>query len=525
MKERRAMGKPRVVMIGIGNWGKNIARNFAELSALAGIVEASEARREFARQKHPDVPLFESLAEASDAIGFDAVAIATPAPTHASVALEALRRGYHTFVEKPLALRVEDGVRLVAAARDAGKKLMVGHLLLHHPAIRKIKELIDDGSLGALRTIYSHRLNLGTVRKEENALWSFAPHDISVILHLLSEVPTEIQCSGGAFLQPGIHDTTLTALSFPSGAFAHIYVSWLHPFKEHRLVVVGDKRMAVFEDTRARDKLLLFDCGIDFIEGDPVKRYTEAVPVEYPQIEPLRTECQHFLESIAKDEAPLTDGENGLEVLRVLERAQAALVGKAAAAPAYRSTAQDGAYFVHDTAIVDDGVSIGRGTKIWHWSHVQSGARIGEKCVLGQNVNVGNNVVIGKGCKIQNNVSVYEGVELGDYVFCGPSMVFTNVIDPRSEFPQRGSEHYLPTKVGKSASIGANATIVCGSSIGEYAFVGAGAVVTKDVEPHALVLGNPARRVGTVCRCGKTLWWHAKPKPKECKKCGFVFSE
>ncbi|HHK42937.1 MAG TPA: oxidoreductase, partial [Planctomycetaceae bacterium] len=278
---------------------------------------------------------------------------------------------------------------------------------------------------------------------------------------------------------------------------------------------------AVFEDTRATDKLLLFDCGIDFIEGDPVKRYSDAVPVEYPQVEPLRTECQHFLDSIANDQAPLTDGENGLEVLRVLEAAQNSLGGRTTSAASSESSDSD--YFVHETAVVDEGVSIGRGTKIWHWSHVQTGARIGEKCVLGQNVNVGNNVVIGNSCKIQNNVSVYEGVELGDYVFCGPSMVFTNVIDPRSEFPQRGSAHYLPTKVGKSASIGANATIVCGNSIGEYAFVGAGSVVTKDVEPHALVLGNPAKRVGTVCSCGKTLWWHSKPRPEECERCGYEF--
>ncbi len=517
------MAQPKVVMVGIGKWGKNIARNFAELSALAGIVEASEARREFAKEQHPGIPLFSSLTEARNAISFDAVAIATPAPTHAAVGLEALEAGYHTFIEKPLALTVEDGRRLVKASKEAGKKLMVGHLLLHHPAIRKIKELIDDGSLGSLRTIYSHRLNLGTVRKEENALWSFAPHDISVILHLLSEQPAEIDCSGGAFLQPRIHDTTLTSLSFPSGAFAHIYVSWLHPFKEHRLVVVGDKRMAVFEDTRANDKLLLYDCGIDFIEGDPVKRNKEAIPVEYPQTEPLRTECQHFLDSITRDETPLTDGQNGLDVLRVLAAAQSSL-GEPAK-PAGPSAKAGADYFVHETAIVDDNVSIGAGTKIWHWSHVQSGAKIGSKCVLGQSVNVGNNVVIGNGCKIQNNVSVYEGVELGDYVFCGPSMVFTNVIDPRSEFPQRGSAHYLPTKVGKSASIGANATIVCGNSIGEYAFVGAGSVVTKDVEPHALVLGNPAKRVGTVCSCGKTLWWHSKPKPSGCERCGYEFEK
>lgn len=182
-------------------------------------------------------------------------------------------------------------------------------------------------------------------------------------------------------------------------------------------------------------------------------------------------------------------------------------------------------FFVHETAVVDDGASIGAGTKIWHFSHVQSGAILGEKCVLGQNVNVGSNVRIGSFCKIQNNVSVYEGVELGDYVFCGPSMVFTNILDPRSEFPQRGTDHYVLTKVGKSVSIGANATIVCGITIGEYAFIGAGAVVTRDVPPHALLVGNPARRVGMVCRCAKTIRKIGSDGPPSCERCGFEFPE
>jgi UDP-2-acetamido-3-amino-2,3-dideoxy-glucuronate N-acetyltransferase len=190
--------------------------------------------------------------------------------------------------------------------------------------------------------------------------------------------------------------------------------------------------------------------------------------------------------------------------------------------------ADDKGYFVHETAVVDEGVKIGAGSKIWHFSHVQSGATLGEKCVLGQNVNVGNNVRIGSFCKIQNNVSVYEGVELDDYVFCGPSMVFTNILDPRAEFPQRGDQFYVTTRVRKSASIGANATVVCGITIGEYAFVGAGAVVTRDVPPHALIVGNPGRRVGTVCRCAKTIRRSGATgaeAPQRCERCGYEFEE
>lgn len=160
-------------------------------------------------------------------------------------------------------------------------------------------------------------------------------------------------------------------------------------------------------------------------------------------------------------------------------------------------------YFIHESSYVDDNVNIGNGTKIWHFSHVQIGSSIGENCSIGQNVNIANNVKIGNGVKIQNNVSVYEGVELEDYVFCGPSMVFTNIKLPRSEFPQKGAEYYLKTLVKKSASIGANATIVCGVIIGEYAMIGSGAVVTKDVAPYTLVVGNPARPVAKIDKKGK----------------------
>ena len=180
-------------------------------------------------------------------------------------------------------------------------------------------------------------------------------------------------------------------------------------------------------------------------------------------------------------------------------------------------------YFVHESSYIDDNVEIGEGTKIWHFSHIQSGAKIGKNCRIGQNVNIGNNVVIGNGVKIQNNVSVYEGVILEDYVFCGPSMVFTNIINPRSEFPQRGSEFYRNTVVKRGATLGANSTIVCGNTIGKYAFVGAGAIVIKNLPDYALVVGNPAEIIGWMCSCGKKLDLSKKSESNEesiCKKCG-----
>ncbi|MCP4149645.1 MAG: N-acetyltransferase [bacterium] len=180
-------------------------------------------------------------------------------------------------------------------------------------------------------------------------------------------------------------------------------------------------------------------------------------------------------------------------------------------------------YFVHESSYVDDGVEIGEGTKVWHFSHIQSGTKVGKKCVFGQNVNVGNNVTIGNYIKVQNNVSIYEGVELEDYVFCGPSMVFTNILDPRSEFPQVGAAFYLKTLVKKSASLGANSTIVCGNTVGKYGFVAAGAVVTKDVPDYGMVMGNPARLKAWMCACGKSkldLSMEASEETAECSSCG-----
>ena len=176
-------------------------------------------------------------------------------------------------------------------------------------------------------------------------------------------------------------------------------------------------------------------------------------------------------------------------------------------------------YFIHESSYVDDNVELGEGTKVWHFSHIQSGTKVGKNCVFGQNVNVGNNVTIGNNIKVQNNVSIYEGVELEDYVFCGPSMVFTNILDPRCEFPQRGKEFYVKTLVKRGASLGANSTIVCGNTIGEYVFVGAGAVVTRDIPDHALVTGVPAKISGWMCRCGEKLSLSKDPESVETDKC------
>jgi len=273
--------------------------------------------------------------------------------------------------------------------------------------------------------------------------------------------------------------------------------------------------MAVFDDTQSENKLVLYPHRVEWVNRVPVARKAEAEIVKLSKEEPLRVECSHFLDCVRERKTPETDGQNGLRVLRVLHAASQSVRdhGKPLAFESYNATPQ---YFVHPSAFVDAPSEIGQGTKIWHFSHVMSGSEIGANCNIGQNVNVASGVRIGKNVKIQNNVSLYTGVELEDDVFCGPSMVFTNVMNPRSHV-NRKSE-YRRTLVKRGASLGANSTIVCGITIGEYAFVGAGAVVTKDVLAYGLVVGVPARQVGWMCACGTRL--ETAGSQAACADCG-----
>lgn len=505
---------PRVAVVGVGHWGRNLVRNFGDLRALAAVCDRDEARLTAFRDQYSHCRFFQSYHDVLKDEAIDAVVIATPAETHADLVKAALQAGKDVFVEKPLSLSVPVAEALVALSKKNNRILMVGHLLWYHPAIAKLKQLVADGELGRIRYVYSSRLNLGKIRREENILWSFAPHDISVILGLLGEMPSAVQAQGGNYLHQQIADVTVSLFAFPSGVRAHIFVSWLHPFKEQKLVVVGDRKMAVFDDVEAKDKLLLYPHSIDWKDHIPVANKADAQPVPILSEEPLRAECLHFLDCVATRTRPRTDGEEGLRVLRVLQQCQEALESDRDPVPSRSSPRRN--YAAHESAFIDAEAEIGDGTTIWHLSHVLKGSRIGKNCKIGQNVVVGPNVSVGNGVKIQNNVSVYEGVTLEDHVFCGPSMVFTNVVNPRSEIPR--IKELKPTLVKQGATLGANSTIVCGITIGRYAFVGAGAVVTKDVPDYALVMGNPARVAGWMCRCGIKL----SPRTKDavCSTCG-----
>lgn len=486
---------PKIALIGNGYWGKNLVRNFHALGVLACVCDT---RPETLEEAHVQfgVDTCSSRETLLSDPEIQGVAIATPAARHYEVAKACLLAGKDVYVEKPLALRVEEGRELAQLAGARHRILMVGHILQYHPAILKLKELIGSGELGRIQYIYSSRLNWGKLRSEENILWSFAPHDISAILYLLNEVPVRVTATGGSYVNPHIYDTTLTACEFQSGVKAHIFVSWLHPFKEQKLVIVGGKKMAVFDDVEKDRKLTIYSHRIEWLNRSPVARKDEGQIVALPAEEPLRKECEHFVESILTRRTPRTDGSNGVQVLEVLDACERSLHAQA-------MTVQVGEvarYFADPTAVIDSGCEIGAGCKIWHFSHVMRGSRIGCNCNLGQNVVISPGVQIGDRVKIQNNVSVYTGVELQDDVFCGPSMVFTNVINPRSHVERK--HEYKQTLVKQGASIGANATIVCGVVLGRYCFVAAGAVVTRDVPDYAVVMGVPAVQAGWICICG-----------------------
>jgi len=309
----------KVAVVGCGYWGKNLARNFAELGALKAIVDPNPETAKLHAEAHKVDAMDMATALADESIG--GVVIAAPAELHKELALEAIASGKHVYVEKPLALSVEDGEAMRDAAKKAGVTLMVGHLLQYHPVFVALRDMVRSGDLGKLRYAYSNRLSMGKFRLEEDAFWSLAPHDVSMILALFNEAPSEVRGGGLDFITPGIADESRLDMVFPSGGRAHVFASWLHPFKEQRLVVVGDKAMAVFEDSQPEweKKLVLYRHKLDMSDRVPAPMKADPEYIDVPKGEPLKSECQHFLDCVANGETPFTDAEEALRVLRVLE--------------------------------------------------------------------------------------------------------------------------------------------------------------------------------------------------------------
>jgi predicted dehydrogenase len=321
----------RIGVAGLGYWGPNLARNFAAIDGceLAWCCDGSlQARERWA----PAFPGARFTGELDDLLAdpeLDAVVLATPVPTHGALAERVLRAGKHCFVEKPLAQSVAEAESAVAAAEETGRTLMVGHLLEYHPGVGKLKEIADSGELGQIHYVYSNRLNLGKLRADENALWSLGAHDVSVVLHLAGEEPYELEARGESYMRPGIEDVVFGFMRFPSGLAAHLHLSWLDPHKERRFTVVGSRRMATFDDMDIERKVTVYDKGFDERPGSSYGEYiTRAGDIYSPAIpnrEPLRLECEHFVECLREGHAPRSDGASGLRVVRVLEGLQAAL--------------------------------------------------------------------------------------------------------------------------------------------------------------------------------------------------------
>ena len=317
----------RVGVVGLGYWGPNLARNLEALpgAELAWCCDEREDVRDALAAKHPRTRFTADLADLLADDGLDAIALATPVPTHAALAVRVLEAGKHCFVEKPLAQSVADAARAVEAARASGRLLMVGHLLEYHPGVRKLKEIADAGELGEIHYIYSNRLNLGQLRADENALWSLGAHDISVILHLAGEDPDEMHAYGECYMRPGVEDVVFAFLRFPSGLAAHLHLSWLDPHKERRFTVVGSQRMATFDDMELERKVTVYDKGFDQSASSYGEYITRAGDIYSPRIsnaEPLRLEVEHFVQCVRSGATPRSDGASGVRVVRVLERLQ-----------------------------------------------------------------------------------------------------------------------------------------------------------------------------------------------------------
>jgi len=487
-------------LIGGGYWGKNLIREFNNMGALHTICDINEDALKNYNNVYPNIKTTNDWNSVLENQEIDSVCIALPAEMHYSFSKKSLLAGKDVYVEKPITLDIKEASELVEIAKKNNKILMVGHLLHYHPCIQKIKEMIAEGKIGNVKNIVANRLSLGIFRVQENVLWSFAPHDISVVLNLCGDkLPVSVNCQGYDHITKNIHDITNSILKYDD-KYVNINVNWLNPYKEQKMSIIGDKGMLLFDDTVKEDKLVYFPKYLEFTSDLnklplPIKNNQEIIKVDL-SISPLLKECQHFIDCCQTRNKPITDGEEGLRVLKVLNYLQKSLEIKKEININEEEIVENKKNFVHPSAVVDDGADIGEGTKIWHYSHICKGAKIGKNCNIGQNVFIAGGAVIGNNCKIQNNVSIYAGVQAEDYVFFGPSCVLTNDINPRGMHSKGGE--YICTKLETGVTLGANCTIVCGNTLGKHSLIGSGAVICKNVEPYSIMVGNPGNKIGEI---------------------------
>jgi UDP-2-acetamido-3-amino-2,3-dideoxy-glucuronate N-acetyltransferase len=420
-------------------------------------------------------------------------------------------------------MRVDEAKSLLEVAARQKCILMVGDKHCYHPAILKLRQLIQTGQLGKTYYIYSNKLDHKEILSQKTNTFRFAKQDISIAPFLLDEMPTFVSCRGNNNennVQLDGFDIMLTALEFNSGVQAHFFSHRLSPDDDEKILVMGDRGVAVFGEKTTNNKLVLCENAVSWVNKAPFPISSKQNVIDVENEEPLCSECREFLNCISNCEAPITDGQHGLRVACISDACWRSLQERGKTILIDGIDSKEPVFYVHETSVVDNYCSIGKGTKIWHFCHLMPGVTVGEKCILGQNTFLGRGVSIGNNVKIQNNVSIYEGVLIEDDVFCGPSCVFTHITNPRAHIPRR--DKFLATIIKKGATIGANSTILGGITIGRYAFIGAGAVVTRDVPDYALVHGNPARFRGWRCQCGTKLDFNKEHEAK-CPSCGFKY--
>ncbi|MDW8014692.1 MAG: Gfo/Idh/MocA family oxidoreductase [Bacteroidia bacterium] len=502
-----------VALLGVGRWGAKLLRLLVERQAVRWVWTRSLEKHADLQSLYPELIWTSQIEDLWREPACKAVVIATPASTHPSLIEEALQAGKDVFCEKPLAFSSQQLQHLIEIAETKKQLLMGGHVLHYHPAIQSLRRLLQQGTLGKLLSFRAERASLGRFPLAEDALWGLAIHDIALLFYLIGEAPIQSHIQAQISLSHEAESVWIY-LQYKSGIKGDIFASWLYPERKRKLTLIGTEGMVVFSEEGTQPTLLLYRHRIQWERGQhPLLLPAEgAEPIPFPAEEPLAKEIDHFLECLSTRQEPLTSARSLLAATALAERLHRQLK------PEPQSILP---YFVHPTAIVDEEVEIGEGTRVWHFSHILKGSRIGKNCVLGQNVVVGPYVKVGNNCKIQNNVSLYYGVELEDGVLCGPSCVFTNDKYPRA-FIERRNE-FLQTRVRRGATIGANATIMCGITIGRFAMVGAGAVVLYDVPDYALVVGNPARQVGWVCECGETLQEVSPDHLYYCSRCDLSY--
>jgi len=513
-------------LIGGGYWGKNLIREFYGIGVLKTVCDVDETALSNYKVLYPDLNTTHHFEDLLTDPSINMICVSLPAQMHYEYGVKVLNSGKHLYVEKPVTLNVWEAEMLNTLAKETNLTFMVGHLLHYHSAIIKIKYMLRYGIVGKIKSITSNRKSLGIYRTYENVLWSFGVHDISVVLGLCGasyKDLTNITCNGVAFITPTIYDTVNLAFH-ANEIYVNINVDWCSPIKEQRLTIVCEKGILVFDDVVTENKLRWFPDYVDYqsINGtiNPVANKDPGININLGEGKsPLTTECEHFVNCCKFGTQPITNGDEALNVIMLLTHCCDYMTNVCVATKT--NSADDSIinnvtdsiinnvtdsiinnvteklFYAHETSVIESD-DIGQGTKIWRWSHVSKGAIIGNNCNIGQGCEIAG--TIGHGCKVQNNVSIYKGVKAGNNVFFGPSCVLTNDINPRCEHPKGG--HYMETIIEDCVTLGANCTIVCGITIGHHALIGAGAVITKNVEPYSIMVGNPGKHIGTIDEYG-----------------------